>query len=100
MDESDPAHSSGGVAAEIGDEEMVGFDAQVGARKCVVCVRLTDDVVLNNHRFLLIVAYGKRGLVKLPLPLSYFLVSARREASGQRNKQHSGRSDSPVLRLG
>ena len=72
MDESDPAHSSGGVAAEIGDEEMVGFDAQVGARKCVARIRLTDDVVLNNHRFLLIVAYGKRGLVKLPFTALLF----------------------------
>jgi len=60
LDEEESTH---GARRLIGAEERGRFDAQVGVR--IARVWLTDDEALDNHRLLLIVVRGQRGLVKV-----------------------------------
>ena len=85
LDEHESFHRSRRL---IGDDELVRLDAQVGVR--VAHVRLADDDAFDDHRFLLIVVRGKRGLIKVRL----------REVVAERAQNRGECEDENPARLG
>jgi hypothetical protein len=86
LDEDESAHGSRYTFAEIGDEEMVRLDAQVGVG--VARVRLGDDDAFNGNSLLLVVVCGKRSRVKARLRE---VVTERTQNCGERENENPTR---------